>query len=83
MAKRRTPDTSSKAAIPDALKNFDSLPDSAYVRQPVIEALFGYSSATVWRRVKDGRLPAPRKLSDRVTTWNVGELRRVLADLAA
>lgn len=67
------------SAIPDALKHFDHLPDSAYVRQPVVEALYACSSATVWRRVKDGRIPKPRKLSDRVTAWNVGELRQALA----
>lgn len=64
--------------IPDALKNFDSLPNAAYVRQPVVEALFGCSSATVWRMVKSCRLPAPRKLSNRVTGWNVGQLRQAL-----
>lgn len=66
-----------KTSISDALRNFDSLPDSAYVRCPVVEALFACSSATVWRRVKDGRLPKPRKLSDRVTGFNVGLLRKV------
>lgn len=65
--------------IPNALKNFDSLPDSANVRQPVVEALYGCSAATVWRGVKSGRIPKPRKLSERVTTWNVGELRKALA----
>ncbi len=65
--------------IPNALKNFDALPDSAHVRQPVVEALFGISSATVWRRVRDSTLPAPKKFSARITTWNVGELRRALA----
>lgn len=69
----------SKGSIPDALKNFDSLPNAANVRQPIVEALFSCSSATVWRRVKDGRIPRPRKLSDRVTTWNVGELRAALS----
>lgn len=64
--------------IPDALKHFDQLPDSANVRQPVVEALFGCSSSTVWRGVKAGRIPKPRKLSDRVTGWNVGELRHTL-----
>ena len=68
----------SPSAIPDALKNFDSLPDSANVRQPVVEGLFACSPATVWRRVKRGTLPAPRKLSERVTAWQVGELRKVL-----
>lgn len=66
-------------AIPDALKNFNSLPDSANVRQPVVEGLFACSSATVWRMVKRGTLPAPRKLSERVTAWNVGDLRKALA----
>ena len=73
----------SRGAISDALRDFDLLPDSANVRQPVVEALFACSSATVWRRVKDGRLPAPRKLSDRVTAWNVGQLRRALAPHSA
>lgn len=69
---------SSRASIPDALKNFDSLPDAANVRQPVVEALFACSDSTVWRRTKDGTLPRPRKLSPRVTAWNVGELREAL-----
>ena len=67
------------SAIPDALKNFDSLPDAANVRQPIVEALIGCSSTTVWRMVKRGDLPAPRKLSSRVTAWNVGDLRKALA----
>ena len=65
------------SAFPDALKHFDSFPDSACVRQPVVEALFGCSSATVWRMVKRGKLK-PRKLSDRLTGFNVGELRVAL-----
>jgi predicted DNA-binding transcriptional regulator AlpA len=75
----RTRKQSSTPFPSDALRNFDSLPDSANVRQPVVEALCGFSAATVWRRVKDGGLPRPRKLSDRVTAWNVGELRTALS----
>ncbi len=67
------------SAIPDALKNFDSLPDSANVRLPVVAALYGCSPATIFRRVKSGHIPAPRKISERVTAWNVGALRRALA----
>lgn len=66
-------------AIPDALKYFDSLPDSANVRLPVVAALVGCSTATVWRMVKRGSLPAPRKLSERVSGFNVGELRKAIA----
>ena len=68
-----------QSAIPNALANFDSQPDSAYVRQPVVQGLFAISSATVWRWVAKGRLPAPRKLSERVSAWNVGDLRKALA----
>lgn len=68
-----------QSAIPDALVSFDSQPDSAYVRQPVVEGLFACSSATVWRNVKKGIIPAPKKLSERVTAWNVGDLRKALA----
>ncbi len=78
MAKHHKPDS-----IPDALRHFDSLPDAAHVRQPIVQALFGCSSATIWRRVKDGGLPKPHKLSERVTGWNVGELRAAIAKRAA
>ncbi|MGX4643477.1 helix-turn-helix transcriptional regulator [Massilia sp. SYSU DXS3249] len=64
--------------IPTALKHFDELPDSAHVRQPVVEGLYGCSAATVWRRVKAGDIPAPSRFAGRVTAWNVGELRRAL-----
>jgi predicted DNA-binding transcriptional regulator AlpA len=72
-------DHTEQSAIPDALRNFNSLPDSANVRQPVVQGLFACSSATVWRMVKRGTLPAPKKLSERVTAWNVGDLRKTLA----
>lgn len=67
-----------QSTIPDALKNFDSLPDSANVRLPVVRVLYGCSSATIWRRVKLGAIPSPRKLSERITAWNVGDLRKAL-----
>jgi predicted DNA-binding transcriptional regulator AlpA len=65
----------SDATIPDALRHFDLLPDSASVRQPVVVALFGFSPATLWRRVKAGKVPAPKK-DGAITSWNVGELRK-------
>jgi len=73
--KRRPPRTN----FAEALANFDSLPDAAHVRQPVVEALLGCSSATVWRMVASGRLPKPIKLAPRVTGWAVRDLRLALA----
>ena len=75
--------TGSASAFPLALEPFDQLPDSAFVRQPVVEALFACSAATVSRRVADCRIPKPRKLSDRISAWNVGQLRAALASMLA
>lgn len=65
------------SSIPEALKCFDSLPNTAHVRLPVVQALFGISSATVWRMVAAGALKT-HKLTPRTTTFNVGELRESL-----
>lgn len=66
-------------AIPECLANFDQLPDSAYVRLPIIKALYGVSSATIWRGVKNATIPKPSKLTTRTTAWNVGQIRAALA----
>lgn len=63
---------------PDTLSNFNDLPNCAFVRQPSVQMLFACSPATVWRWVRAGKIPAPVKLSERVTAWNVGELREAL-----
>jgi predicted DNA-binding transcriptional regulator AlpA len=65
--------------VPHTLENFDRLPDSANVRQPTVLALYGISGPTLWRWVKQGKAPKPRKLSSRVTVWNVGALRAALS----
>ena len=67
------------ATIPEALANFDSLPDSANVRLPIVMRLYGISSASVWRGVKSGNIPKPRKLTPRTTAWLVRDLRLALA----
>ncbi len=71
-----------RSEVPAALVNFDFLPDSAHVRLATVAALWACSPATVWRGVKSGRIPAPRKLSPKTTAWNVGELRRALHPVA-
>ena len=63
---------------------FDCLPDSAYIREsqlvqsskkPDTTAPLPFSSPTLWRKVKNKTFPAPVKLSERVTAWNVGHVR--------
>ena len=63
--------------IDPALRDFDQLPNSQQVRLPVVKALLGVSSATVWRMIKAKQLKA-HKLTKRTTSFNVGELRALL-----
>lgn len=61
------------------LEEFDNLPDAAHVRLPVVKVLYGCSGATVWRGVKSGVIPPPKRFMANIAAWNVGELRRDLA----
>jgi predicted DNA-binding transcriptional regulator AlpA len=68
----------------EALAQFDSLPDSAFVRMPVVAALNGgVPPQTIYRWIKEGRHPAPVKLGAQVSAWNVGAMRRHLASKVA
>ncbi len=67
--------------INKALEGYDKLPDSAHVRVDTVSALRNCSNATTWRHAKAGLIPAPKKLSPGITAWNVGELRRALAQV--
>ncbi|MEQ1766102.1 MAG: AlpA family phage regulatory protein [Methylotenera sp.] len=69
-------------AIPPELANFEAMPSCAFIRLPVIMALYGVSSATIWRGVKNGTIPKPAKLTERTTAWNVGQVRASLASKA-
>lgn len=60
----------------------EKLPDETRIRQPLVEVLLCYSGATVWRRVKEGKLPEPHR-DGRITTWRLGDIRRMLAGEAA
>ena len=68
------------ASVPKSLKQFDSLPDSAHVQLRTVAAIVGVSESTVWRMVKRGTLPEPKKLSARTSRWNVGAIRSVIAN---
>ena len=68
---------------PQELAAFGTLPDAAFVAQPVVEGLFSVSPASVWRMCGDGRLPRPVKITARSVRWQVGALRAALAAAAA
>jgi prophage regulatory protein len=64
-----------------ALKNFDELPQCAFITLAVVCALFSCSPATVWRRVRAGQLVAPHQIGKRTTRWSVEEIREALASI--
>lgn len=66
-----------ESTISHALRNADSYPNSAMVRLPVVKGLLGISNATIWRMVKQGKLKT-YKLTERTTTFNMGEIRALL-----
>jgi hypothetical protein len=74
MTKRKAPAKQPKA-LPEQLENFDRLPDSAYVREPVVCLLYDISRMTVRRWSETGRLPAAEKLGPGVRAYSVGALR--------
>ena len=69
---------------PASIPSFDTLPDSAFIREaqlvqspqyPDRPAPLPFSAPTLWRKVKNGTFPKPVKLSERVTAWKVGDIR--------
>ena len=66
----------------DVLQNFSYLPNESLVRLPILMALYGLSKASIYRFIKDGIIPAPIKLSERTSVWNVGDIRKNLRSKA-
>lgn len=63
----------------DTASTFDDLPATGFIRQAqLIPHVVPFSSATLWRRCKEGLFPKPVKLSERVTAWRVGDVREFL-----
>lgn len=52
------------------------LPTTGFIRQAqLIPTVVPFSSATLWRRVKDGSFPTPVKLSAGCTAWRIEDIR--------
>ena len=55
-----------------------SLPETGFVRLPVILKIFPIGKSTWWQGVKDGKYPKPVKLSDRITAWKVEDIKSLI-----
>jgi predicted DNA-binding transcriptional regulator AlpA len=58
--------------------NIISLPQTGFVRLPVILKIFPIGKSTWWQGVKDGKYPKPVKLSDRITAWKVEDIKSLI-----
>ena len=45
-----------------------------FLRLPEVVARCGYSKPSVYRLVKEGKFPAPRKLGERAVGWLEGDI---------
>jgi len=57
-----------------------SLPTTGYIRRFRLAELLGVSVATIDRKVKNGTLPRPVKLSKKITAFDAIEINRWLAE---
>lgn len=55
-----------------------TLPETGYVRLPVVLRLIPVGKSTWWAGIKTGRYPKPVKLSARVTAWRVEDIRALI-----
>lgn len=50
-----------------------------YLRDKQVSEKLSMSRASVWRLAKAGKLPAPIKLSERVTVWRASDIEAFIA----
>lgn len=56
----------------------NTLPETGFVRLPVVLAVYPVSKSTWWAGIKSGRFPAGVKLSESTTAWRVEEIRKLI-----
>lgn len=56
-----------------------ALPETGFVRLPLILSVFPVSRSAFWAGVKSGKYPQPVKLSERTTAWRVEDIRALIA----
>ncbi|MFK7160247.1 helix-turn-helix domain-containing protein [Marinospirillum sp. MEB164] len=49
-------------------------PEQSFLTVKATASRFGVSPATVWRWVRNGRFPAPVRLSDNCTRWRIADI---------
>jgi len=55
------------------------LPETGFVRLPIILKIYPVSKSTWWAGVKAKTYPQPVKLGQKVTAWRVEDIRALIA----
>lgn len=63
--------------MPDNIQN---LPQTGFIRLPVVLSIIPVSRSTWWAGVKSGRYPPGVKLGPRVTGWRIEDIRALVAN---
>ena len=58
--------------------NFEMLPDAALLSAAEIKYLSNRSLASIWRDVKQGRLPRPISIGPNASRWRAADVRHYL-----
>jgi predicted DNA-binding transcriptional regulator AlpA len=64
------------------VRNRITLPETGFVRLPVVLSVYPVSKSTWWAGVKSGRYPAGVKLSEKTTAWDVTKIRQLIESAA-
>ena len=57
-----------------------TLPTEGFVRPKVLHKVLGIGLNTLWDWQASGKFPRGTKLSQRITVWNVADVRQWIAD---
>jgi prophage regulatory protein len=57
------------------------LPETGFIRLPVVLSVFPVSRSAWWDGVKSGRFPQAVKLGPRVTAWRVEDIRKLIESI--
>lgn len=66
----------------NAPAQFD-LPETGFVRLPLVLRHIPVSKSKWWKGVQDGTFPTPVKLAGRVTAWRAEDIRDLIDELGA
>lgn len=55
-----------------------TLPQTGFIRLPMVLSVFPVSKSTWWAGVKSGRFPQGHRISARVTAWKVEDIRALI-----